>query len=175
MTLGMLCGVILPLLILVAAVASAVRGVDAMDAVSHGAMTGLRVAAGILPGLVGLLVGVYMLRASGLLAVFSDGAGRLLSRVGLPGEIAPLLVVRPFSGSGAIATAAELMETHGPDSLVGRLAAVILGSSETTLYTANVCLNAAGVRRSRWALPVAMVTELAACGASAAAVLLMWG
>lgn len=174
-SLGTLCGVILPLLILVAAVAAAVRGVDAMGAVSRGAAKGLKVAGEILPGLVGLMVGVYMLRASGLLELFSAGAERLLSLVGLPGEIAPLLLLRPFSGSGSIAAAAELMESVGPDSLTGRLAAVILGSSETTLYTANVCLCAAGVRRSRWAIPVALVTELAACAFACAVSLFLWG
>ncbi|MDD6262875.1 MAG: nucleoside recognition domain-containing protein [Eubacteriales bacterium] len=174
-SLALLCGAILPLILLAAAAASAVRGVDAVSVFTRGASNGIRTVAGLLPTLLGLLCAVYMLRACGLLDLISSGAEKLLSAFGLPGEIAPLILIRPFSGSGALAAAADIMETSGPDSLAGRIAAVMLGSSETTLYTANICFGAAGVRRTRYALPAAFVTELAAAAASCAAVLFFWG
>ncbi|MBR6772426.1 MAG: spore maturation protein [Clostridia bacterium] len=174
-SLALLCGCILPVILVVCAVGAGFRGVDALGAVAKGAKSGMKTAAGIFPSLLGLLVAVYMLRACGILDIFADIAGRLLGSVGIPGELAPLLLIRPFSGSGALATGAELMEAAGPDSLCGRIAAVMLGSSETTLYTANICLSAAGVKKSRYALFAALITELSAAAASSVLCLLFWG
>ncbi len=174
-SLGMLCGAILPLILIVATVASAVRGVDAAGVFSKGVTTGLKTAVGLLPTLLGLLVAVYMLRASGILELLSDLAGWALGALGVPGEIAPIMLLRPFSGSGALATAAELMESLGPDSIPGRIAAVMLGSSETTVYTANIIFRSAKVGKTRYALPAALVTELVAGAASVALVCVWWG
>lgn len=173
-SLALLCGCILPVILIVGAVGAALRGVDAVGAVAKGARLGMKTAAGIFPSLLGLLAAVYMLRACGLLDMLSLAAGQLLRKIGIPGELAPLLLIRPFSGSGALAAGAELMESAGPDSLCGRIAAVMLGSSETTLYTANVCLSAAGVKKSRYALCSALITELSAAAASCILCLLFW-
>ena len=174
-SLAVLCGCILPLILILCAVGSAFRGVDAVGAVAKGARLGMKTAAGIFPSLLGLLIVVYMLRACGLLDMLSETGGQLLERLGIPGEIAPLLLIRPFSGSGALAAGAELMEAAGPDSLCGRIAAVILGSSETTLYTANLCLSAAGTRKSRYAVFAALITEISAAAAGCVLCILFWG
>ncbi|MBR4941174.1 MAG: spore maturation protein [Clostridia bacterium] len=173
--LARLCGVMLPLILALSAVASAVRGIDAAEVLAKGAASGLKAAAKLIPTLLGLLVGVYMLRACGVFEPLGLAVGRLFTGLGIPGEIAPLLLLRPFSGSGSLAAAAELMENCGPDSLAGRTAAVMLGSSETTIYVANICLKAAGVRKSGFAIPVALAIEFAAAAASCAIAVFMWG
>ena len=86
-----------------------------------------------------------------------------------------MLLLRPFSGSAALAAAAELIEGWGPESLVGRTAAVMLGSSETTFYVAAVYLSAAGVKNSRWAIPAALCADLACFVSSAWICRLLWG
>ena len=174
-SLALVCGCILPIILIVCAVGAAFRGVDAIGAVAKGARSGMKTAAEIFPSLLGLLVAVYMLKACGLLELISEGAESILGNIGIPGELAPLLLIRPFSGGGALATGAELMEAAGPDSLCGRIAAIMLGSSETTLYTANLCLSAAGVKKSGYAIPVGLITEFFAAAASCVLGILFWG
>ena len=98
-----------------------------------------------------------------------------LELLGIPPETAPLMLLRPISGSGAMAAASELMQSFGPDSYVGRTAAVMLGSTETTFYVVAVYFGAAGVRRTRWAVPAALCADLAGFAASALAVRLFFG
>ena len=86
-----------------------------------------------------------------------------------------LLVVRPVSGSGALAIGSELMAAHGPDSYIGRVAAVMLGSTETTFYTIAVYFGSAGIRRTRYAVPAALAADLAGFMAAAFAVRLFFG
>ena len=102
-----------------------------------------------------------MLRASGALEAFTALLAPALSRLGVPPETAGLMLLRPFSGSGALAMGSEIMAEHGPDSLIGRTAAVMLGSTETTFYVLAVYFGAAGIRRSRHALPAALCADAA--------------
>lgn len=137
------------------------RRVDVYDALVHGAGDGLGVLIRIVPPLIGLLTAVYMLRASGALELAAQGLGPLLTRLGIPPETVALLLVRPVSGSAALGVGAELISTYGPDSLVGRTAAVMLGSTETTFYTIAVYFGAAGIVKTRYAVPAALCADLA--------------
>ena len=175
MALSELAALTAPLLLCAALIAAAFRGVDAYDALRTGAEKGLRTALEILPALAALFPAVYLLRASGL----PEGLGALLSpafrALGIPQETGLLLLLRPLSGSAALSEAARIMETAGPDSLAGRTAAVMMGSSETTFYVAAVYLAAAGVKRSRWAIPAALCADLACFLSSAWVCRLLWG
>lgn len=146
------------------------RGVDVYDGMTQGAAQGLKVMLGILPALIGLMTAVYMLRASGAL----DGAAVLLAplleKLGIPPELLPLMLVRPISGSAALGVGAEIMSQWGPDSYIGRVAAVMLGSTETTFYTVAVYFGAVGIRRSRYAIPAALCADLTGFAAAAWAV-----
>ena len=97
-----------------------------------------------------------------------------LGKLGIPPETAALLFVRPVSGSGALAIGSELMAQHGVDSYVGRVVAVMLGSTETTFYTVAVYFGAAGVKRTRYAIPAALIADLAGFMAAALAVRLLF-
>ncbi len=171
----LLSSLVIPLLLAGVAVVALRRRVDVYDALTAGAMDGLRITVRILPALVGLLSAVWMLRASGATELAADALAPVLRRIGLPPETVPLLLVRPVSGSGALAVGAELMERCGPDSLVGRTAAVMLGSSETTFYTIAVYFGGLGITRTRHAVPAALCADLAGFLAAAWAVRLFFG
>ena len=115
-----------------------------------------------------------MLRASGAFEALAAALGPVLGRLGIPAETLPLMLVRPFSGSAALGVGAELIQNYGPDSPVGRTAAVMLGGTETTFYTVAVYFGAAGVRRSRYALPAALTADFMGFLAAALAVRLFF-
>ena len=142
-----------------AAICGAVRGVDVFAAMTEGVAEGLRVVLRIFPSLVVLLTCVGMLRASGALEALTAALTPLLGLLGIPPETAPLMLLRPVSGSGALAVAGELIARYGPDSSVGRTAAVMLGSTETTFYVVAVYFGAAGIKRTRWAVPAALCAD----------------
>ena len=106
------------------------------------------------------MTAVQMLKASGAVALFSSAAAPLLSFLGIPPETAMLVLIRPISGSAALALGADLMAEYGPDSLIGRTAAVMLGSTETTFYTIGVYFGAAGIKKTRYTVPAALIADL---------------
>ena len=164
-----------PALMLLAAVWGLYRKVDVWDALTAGAGEGLRVCLRIAPALICLLTAVSMLRASGALELLGGVLEPVLTAVGIPPETVGLLLVRPVSGSAALGVGAELMRTYGPDSLVGRTAAVMLGSTGTTFYTVAVYFGAAGIARSRYAIPAALCGDLTGFLAASWAVRLLFG
>lgn len=165
-----------PLLLLsLLCVYAALRGTDIYGALLDGAAKGLRLAADLAPALILLFSAIACLRASGLTDAVGDCLAPLLRRLGVPEETALLMLLRPLTGSGALAAAAELMERFGPDSLLGRTTSVMIGSSETTFYVIAVYFSAAGLRRTRWAIPAALCADLV-CFLSAAWICrLLWG
>ena len=166
----LLLTMLVPLLIMAVALWGAVRRVDVYDALVTGAGEGLGVLIKIVPPLVGLLTAVYMLRASGALELAAAALAPLLRVLGIPPETVGLLLVRPVSGSAALGVGAELISTYGPDSTIGRTAAVMLGSTETTFYTIAVYFGAVGITRTRYAVPAALCADLTGFLAAAWAV-----
>lgn len=166
---------VVPLLLAGLAAYGAGRRVDVYSALTHGAEEGLTVLLRIVPSLVGLLTAVSMFRSSGAMEWFSDLFAPVLALLGIPEETAPLLLIRPVSGSGALAVATDLLQTYGPDSYIGRVAAVMLGSTETTFYTIAVYFGAAGIVRTRHAVPAALMADLTGFAVSALAVRLLFG
>ena len=166
---------VVPLTIAAVAVWGMVKRVDVYGALCQGAGEGLGVLLKIVPAMVGLMTAVYMLRASGVMEAAAQALAPLLTRLGVPPETVGLLLVRPVSGNAALGVGSELISTYGPDSAIGRTAAVMLGSTETTFYTIAVYFGAAGVRRSRYALPAALCADVAAFLAAAWAVRVWFG
>ena len=150
---------LIPLLLAGVAAWGVRRKVDVYTALTDGAAEGLRVVLRICPNLIALLSAVYMLRASGALDFFTTLLAPVLTAIGIPPETAPLLLIRPLSGSGALAAGSELMTAYGVDSTVGRTAAVMLGCTETTFYTIAVYFGAAGVRKIRYTIPAALTAD----------------
>lgn len=153
----------------------ALTGTDVFSALTAGALDGLKTVVRIFPALVALLAAVSMLRASGALDALTRLCAPVLAWLGIPPETAILMVVRPVSGSGALAAASDIIGAYGPDSRIGRTAAVMLGSTETTFYVLAVYFGACGVRRSRWAIPAAIAADLTGFLVAAALVRWIWG
>jgi len=153
---------LLPLLLLAASLPVLLRGRPLFSSLSEGFREGLGTVFRMFPPLAATLTAVWMLRSSGALDALSALLAPLMRLASLPAETAPLLLLRPLSGSGALAAGAEIMERCGVDSLAGRTAAVMLGSTETTFYVVSVYFGAAGIRRTKHAIPAALAADLAA-------------
>ena len=166
---------IIPLILAVTALAALRKQENAYDILTDGAGEGFRMLLTIAPSLVVLLSAVGMLRASGALEAFSRLLSPALEFVGIPAETVLLMLIRPISGSAALAVGAELIAAHGPDSLVGRTAAVMLGSTETTFYTISVYFGAWGIRKTRYAVPAALLADLTGFLAASWSVRLFYG
>lgn len=160
MELAKLSDYLIPVLLAGAALYALCRRVDVFSALTTGAGEGLSVVLRILPPLVALLTAVYMLRASGALELLTELLTPVLTFLGIPPETVGLLLIRPVSGSGALAVGSDIMQTYGPDSTIGRTAAVMLGSTETTFYTVAVYYGAAGIRRTRHTIPAALAADI---------------
>lgn len=129
------------------------------NALLAGGREGLELLVAIVPSLVLLLTAVTMLRASGAMSLLSSFCAPALRFFGIPPETAPLVLIRPISGSAALAVGTELMITYGVDSAIGRTAAVMLGSTETTFYTVSVYFGAAGIKKTRYTLIAALFAD----------------
>lgn len=151
---------LIPLILAATALYAAAKRVDVYSALAEGAKDGLGILLRIFPNLVALLTAVAMLRSSGAFDLLARALGPALGWLGIPAETLPLMLVRPFSGSGALGVGAELIQTYGPDSTIGRTAAVMLGSTETTFYTVAVYFGAVGVKKSRYAIPAALIADV---------------
>lgn len=132
---------------------------NAYDLMLDGAKDGLKLIITLVPALVLLLTAVSMLRASGAMELLGNAAAPLFSFFGIPPETALLVLIRPISGSAALAVGTELITVYGVDSQIGRTVAVMLGSTETTFYTISVYFGAAGIKKTRYTLPAALFAD----------------
>lgn len=139
-----------------------------------GAKRGFDTALSLLPTLVLLLCGISMLKASGFLEALAIFLAKPLSWLGIPAELLPLLIIRPLSGSGSTAMASELFSTVSPDSRTGLIASVLLGASDTTLYTLSVYFGGAGITKTRYAIPAALFSQAICFAAACLTVSLFW-
>ena len=150
---------IVPFLILTVSLLALRKKENTYDLMLSGAADGLKLLATLIPTLVLLMTAVTMLRASGAIALLSRWCAPVFSFFGIPPETAMLILIRPISGSAALAVGAELMTQYGVDSQIGRTAAVMLGSTETTFYIISVYFGAAGIKKTRYAIPAALIAD----------------
>jgi spore maturation protein B len=150
---------IVPILLLLAAVLALRKKENAYDLLLSGASDGLKLLLTLIPSLILLLTAVTMLRASGAMELLSGFLAPAFQLFGIPGEVALLVLVRPISGSAALAVGADLMAQYGVDSTIGRTVAVMLGSTETTFYTISVYFGAAGIKKTRYTIPAALFAD----------------
>jgi len=151
---------LIPALMIAVAVTALAKKQDVYAALAEGGLEGLKLLLSIAPAMVILLTAVHMLRASGAIGLLTKWLSPVSNLIGIPAEVLPLVLLRPLSGSAALAVGADLMAVHGADSLIGRTAAIMLGSTETTFYTISVYFGAAGIRKTRYAIPAALIADL---------------
>ncbi len=161
-----LSGIVIPLVIFWVVVYGLVSKVKVYEVFVKGAGEGLKTVVNILPTLIGLMVAVGVLRASG----FLDFLGNLLQpvtvRMGFPAPMVPLLIVKLFSSSAATGLVLDLFKTYGPDSHVGKVVSILMSCTETVFYTMSVYFAAAKVTKTRHTLPGALLATLAGTLAS---------
>ena len=158
----------IPVLLVAIPLVGMIRKVKVYDVFIEGAKEGFQVAVRIIPFLVGILVAIGMFRGSGAMDLLMAALRPLVTSTGFPAELVPLAILRTLTGSGSLAFTTDLIKTHGPDSVIARMAATLYGSSETTFYVLAVYFGAVGVRRTRHAVPAALIGDLVAAAAAVA-------
>jgi spore maturation protein B len=162
----------IPVMLVGIPLAGILRGVKVYDVFVEGAKEGFDVAVKIIPFLVGILVAIGMFRGSGAMDLLTAALRPLMAATGFPAELMPLAILRTLTGSGSLAFTTDLIKTYGPDSLMGRMAATMYGSSETTFYVLAVYFGAVSIKRTRHAVPAALIGDVVAAIATVA--VCMW-
>lgn len=150
---------VVPSLIFLAICYSYFRGIKVFDTFVEGAKEGFGMSIRLIPFLVGMMVAIGLFRDSGAMELLGNMLTPLLKIMGIPVEVLPLAIMRPVSGSSALAITTEIMKAHGPDSLLGRIAATMQGSTDTTLFVLAVYFGAVGIKKTRYALTVGLFAD----------------
>lgn len=149
----------IPVLLVFIPLYSAFRKVPVYESFVEGAKDGFQTAVSIIPSLVGMMVAISVFRASGAMDMLVGAIKPLLDLAGIPGEVLPLAILRPITGAGSLAFTTDLMKQFGPDSLIGRIASTVQGSTDTTLYVITVYFGAVGIRKAGYALKVGLISD----------------
>ena len=149
--------------------------VNLFESFLKGAKEGVSIAVGLIPTMVGLLAAIAMLQASGAIDLLTSFLAPLTKAVGIPQEILPLAILKPVSGSGSLAVCETIFTQFHPDSYIGRVAAVLQGSTETTFYTIAVYYSSVGVSNIRYTLPAALFGDLIGIVCSSLFVRILFG
>ncbi|QDP72260.1 spore maturation protein [Legionella israelensis] len=139
----------------------ALKRINVFDVFIDGAKQGFETSVRIIPYLIAMMVAIGMLRASGFFELMNYIFSPLLSAIGMPSELLPLAMIRPFSGSASTGMMAQLIDTYGGNSFIGKTAATMMGSTETTFYVVAVYFGAVGVKRTRHAIPAGLLADFA--------------
>ena len=166
---------ILPLVITMIVIFGVIKGVKIFDCFIEGAKDGLTTVKNILPSIVGLVVAVSMLKASGGLDIIVKFLSPLSEITGIPEEIMPLAVLNPISGGGALSMYELILKEHGADSYLGRVASVMMGATETTFYAIAVYFGSIGIKKTRHTVFAGLIADVTSFIASAWTVRLFFG
>jgi spore maturation protein B len=165
----------IPVIIVFIPLYAAYRKVPVYESFVEGAKEGFDTAIKIIPHLVGMMVAISIFRASGAMDMLMDWMKPFFSYIGVPTEVLPLAILRPITGAGSLAFTTDLIEQFGPDSMIGRIASTVQGSTDTTLYVITVYFGAIGIRKAGYALKVGLISDLVGFVASIVICFLVFG
>jgi len=151
----------IPVMVVFIPLYAAYRKVPVFESFTEGAKGGFDTSIRIIPQLVGMMVGISVFRASGAMEWMLGWIEPVVAWFGVPKEVLPLALLRPLTGAGSLAYTTDLISQFGPDSMIGRVASTIQGSTDTTLYVLTVYFGAVGIRKTRYALKVGLLSDLA--------------
>lgn len=157
---------LMPIFLLIVFLHAYLKGIDVFDAFIEGAKESFQLVLRLMPYIVAIYVAIGIFRSSGALDLLARLLGPVLTLFKIPQEILPLFIVRPLSGPAALGITADLINTHGADSFIGRLAATIDGSTDTTIYILAIYFASIGIKKIRYALPVGLLADAAGFFAS---------
>lgn len=149
-----------PVLIFFILLFAALRGVKVYECFIKGAEEGFSLAVRIIPYLVAMMMAVSIFRQTGVLQLFTKYGENIFKALSIPPDIIPLALMRPFSGGGALGITAEIINTHGPDSFLGRLASTMQGSTDTTFFILTVYFGSVGIKKYRYSVAVGLIADL---------------
>ena len=172
---GLISVIAIPLLVLFIIVYGVVKKVKIYEAFVEGAKEGFNVGVRIIPYLVAMLVAIGVFRAGGAMEILANLLSPITRLIGMPPEALPMAFIRPLSGSGSLGVMSEVIKSHGPDSLIGRMVSVMMGSSETTFYVLAVYFGAVGITKGRQAVLAGIIVDAAAVLISVWVVNLVFG
>lgn len=150
------------------------KKVPTYESFVEGGKEGIKMAVSIIPFLVGMMVAISVFRASGALDLMVDFMRPALEKIGVPAEIVPLAIIRPISGTAALGITSDLIGVYGPDSFIGRLAATLQGSTDTTFYVLTVYFGAVGIKKMGDALKVGLLADAVAIATAIIVVTIMF-
>lgn len=153
---------VVPVVIVLIVVFGVIKKVNIFDSFTTGAKEGISSLISIAPSLIGLVLAVTMLDSSGFFDIITQALSPLCEKIGIPPEVVPLGLMRPVSGSGSFALLNSILEKYGADSIIGKTASVMAGSTETTFYAITVYFGSVGIRKTRHTIPSALTADL--CG-----------
>lgn len=151
---------VLPIVISSIVIIAIAKKVPVFDIFLQGAKEGLSSTVSIIPALVGLVTAVTMVKASGTFDIFAAFISPVTDFFGIPSDVIPMALIRPISGSGATALLDNILKENGADSLCGRIASVMSGSTETTFYAITVYYGAVSVKHTRHTIPSALFADI---------------
>ncbi|MGI6169338.1 MAG: spore maturation protein [Christensenellales bacterium] len=154
-------GYIIPAFVGLIVVIGMVRGVDVYEAFVEGASQGLKTAVNVLPYLTAMLLAVSVFRTAGGFSLIGQVLAPVLQLVGIPADVLPMVLIKPFSGSAALSVLADIFQAAGPDSYSGILASVMMGSTETIFYTVTLYAGAVGLKDMRYTIAAALFSMIA--------------
>ncbi|WP_028548710.1 spore maturation protein [Paenibacillus sp. UNC451MF] len=149
----------IPVIIVFIPLFAAYRKIPVYESFVDGAKEGFDTAIRIIPHLVGMMVAISVFRASGAMELLIGWVRPLCAIIGIPSEVLPLAILRPLTGAGSLAFTTDLVQQFGPDSMIGRIASTIQGSTDTTLYVITVYFGAIGIRKASYALKVGLISD----------------
>lgn len=151
----------IPGLILAIPLYAALKKVKVYEVFCEGAKEGFQTAIRIIPFLVAMLVAIGIFRRSGAMDILVGIFTPVTRLIGMPGEVLPVGIMKPLSGGGSTGLLADVLNNYGPDSLIGRMASIMVGSTETTFYVIAVYFGAVGIRKTRHAVTAGLIADLA--------------
>lgn len=152
---------VVPVILLIIVSIGLGKNIKVFETFTEGAKTGLETAVRLVPTLVGLIVAIGMFRASGAMELLVYALSPLTDRIGIPAGVMPLAILKPISGAGSMTLVASIMNQYGPDSFIGKLACVMMGSTETTFYVTAVYFSVTKVKKTGYTIPVAITADVA--------------
>lgn len=154
--------IIIPIIIITIVIYGMVNGVRVYECFVEGAREGMRICINIFPYMLAMLLAIGVLRESTALDYIIKFVNPIVKHIGLPGEVLPLVLMKPLSGSGALGIYTDIITNYGADSYIGKVASVIMGSTETIFYTLTVYFGSVGIKKIRHTLWAAIIADTSA-------------
>ncbi len=150
---------VIPIIVIFIMIYGLFKNIDVFSAFIEGAKSGFKIIMGIIPSLIALITVIEMLKTSGALQILCSFLSPVADLIGIPRELTPLTILSPISGSGSLGMFENTLKDYGPDSFIGRVASVMMGSTETTIYTMTVYYGSVNIKKTRHTLPCALCAD----------------